>query len=111
MIVISHDEILAKKYHDYLYEIKDYQLKLIHQNPITQRKKQEEKTSKKSFLQFILKELKMTWKSSFIVVQVFIFSTFKYFIDPFIDSINTKTNSSAIRTNYSFNNHYVKKEK
>ena len=70
MIVISHDEILAKKYHDYLYEIKDYQLKLIHQNPITQRKKQEEKTSKRSFLQFILKELKMTWKSSFIVVQV-----------------------------------------
>ena len=41
----------------------------------------------------------------------FIFSTFKYFIDPLIDSINTKTNSSAIRTNYSFNNHYVKKEK
>ena len=70
VIVISHDEILAKKYHDYLYEIKDYQLKLIHQNPITQRKKQEEKTSKRSFLQFILKELKMTWKSSFIVVQV-----------------------------------------
>ena len=70
VIVISHDEILAKKYHDYLYKIKDYQLKLIHQNPITQRKKQEEKTSKRSFLQFILKELKMTWKSSFIVVQV-----------------------------------------
>lgn len=70
VIVISHDEILAKKYHDYLYEIKDYQLKLIHQNPITQRKKQEEKTSKRSFLQFILKELKMTWKSSFVVVQV-----------------------------------------
>lgn len=61
---------LLKKYHDYLYKIKDYQLKLIHQNPITQRKKQEEKTSKRSFLQFILKELKMTWKSSFIVVQV-----------------------------------------
>ena len=32
VIVISHDELLAKKYHDYLYEIKDYQLHLIHQN-------------------------------------------------------------------------------
>ena len=71
MIAISHDEILAKKYHDYLYEIKDYQLKLIHQNPITQRKKQEEKTSKRSFLQFILKELKMTWKSSFYLLYKF----------------------------------------
>ena len=111
VIVISHDEILAKKYHDYLYEIKDYQLKLIHQNPITQRKKQEEKTSKRSFLQFILKELKMNVEEFFYCCTSFIFSTFEYFIDPFIDSINTKTNSSAIRTNYSFNNHYVKKEK
>ena len=49
MIVISHDEILAKKYHDYLYKIKDYQLKLIHQNPITQRKNKKEKQDKRIF--------------------------------------------------------------
>ena len=49
VIVISHDEILAKKYHDYLYEIKDYQLKLIHQNPITQRKNKKKKQVKDLF--------------------------------------------------------------
>ena len=43
MIVISHDEILAKKYHDYLYEIKDYQLKLIHQRKEKNKKKKQVK--------------------------------------------------------------------
>ena len=37
VIVISHDELLAKKYHDYLYEIKDYQLHLIHQNAMIKK--------------------------------------------------------------------------
>lgn len=70
VIVISHDEILARKYHDYLYEIKDCQLHLIHQNTIHKEKNKDEKTYKKTFFHFLLKELKMTWKGSFIVVQV-----------------------------------------
>ena len=70
VIVISHDEVLAKKYHDYLYEIKDYQLHLIHQNTMIKKENSIEKTCKKTFCYFLLKELKMTWKSSFIVVQV-----------------------------------------
>ena len=54
----------------YLYEIKDYQLHLIHQNTMIKKENSIEKTCKKTFCYFLLKELKMTWKSSFIVVQV-----------------------------------------
>lgn len=70
VIVISHDEKLAYQYHDYLYEIKDQQIHLIHQNNGEVSFINEEKTIKKSFLQFLLKDFKLCWKSHFIVIQV-----------------------------------------
>ena len=70
VIVISHDEKLASKYHDYLYEIKDQQIHLVHQNKIKETITAKEKTTKKSFFQFLLKDFKLCWKSHFIVIQV-----------------------------------------
>lgn len=52
VIVISHDEKLASKYHDYLYEIKDQQIHLVHQNKIKETITAKEKTTKKSFFNF-----------------------------------------------------------
>lgn len=70
VIVISHDEKLAYKYHDYLYEIKDQQIHLIHQNKVESSFITKEKTTKKTFFQFLLKDFKLCWKSHFIVIQV-----------------------------------------
>ena len=70
VIVISHDEKLASKYHDYLYEIKNQQIHLVHQNKIKETITAKEKTTKKSFFQFLLKDFKLCWKSHFIVIQV-----------------------------------------
>ena len=70
VIVISHDEKLAYKYHDYLYEIKDQQIYLIHQNKVESSFITKEKTTKKTFFQFLLKDFKLCWKSHFIVIQV-----------------------------------------
>ena len=70
VIVISHDEKLAYKYHDYLYEIKDQQIHLIHQNKVESSFITKEKTTKKTFFQFLLKNFKLCWKSHFIVIQV-----------------------------------------
>lgn len=70
VIVISHDEKLAYKYHDYLYEIKDQQIHLIHQNKVESSFIPKERTTKKTFFQFLLKDFKLCWKSHFIVIQV-----------------------------------------
>ena len=70
VIVISHDEKLASKYHDYLYDIKNQQIHLVHQNKIKETITAKEKTTKKSFFQFLLKDFKLCWKSHFIVIQV-----------------------------------------
>ena len=70
VIVISHDEKLTYKYHDYLYEIKDQQIHLIHQNKVESSFITKEKTTKKTFFQFLLKDFKLCWKSHFIVIQV-----------------------------------------
>ena len=70
VIVISHDEKLAYKYHDYLYEIKDQQIHSIHQNKVESSFMTKEKTTKKTFFQFLLKDFKLCWKSHFIVIQV-----------------------------------------
>lgn len=70
VIVISHDEKLAYKYHDYLYEIKGQQIHLIHQNKVESSFITKEKTTKKTFFQFLLKDFKLCWKSHFIVIQV-----------------------------------------
>lgn len=70
VIVISHDEKLAYKYHDYLYEIKNQQIHLIHQNKVESSFITKEKTTKKTFFQFLLKDFKLCWKSHFIVIQV-----------------------------------------
>lgn len=70
VIVISHDKKLAYKYHDYLYEIKDQQIHLIHQNKVGSSFITKEKTTKKTFFQFLLKDFKLCWRSHFIVIQV-----------------------------------------
>lgn len=70
VIVISHDEKLTYKYHDYLYEIKDQQIHLIHQNKVESSFITKEKTTKKTFFQFLLKDFKLCWKNHFIVIQV-----------------------------------------
>lgn len=70
VIVITHDKYLAKKYHDYLYEIKDCKLRCIHQNNSIKKQSLPEKTRKKSFFNFLIKDFKLSWKSSFIVIQV-----------------------------------------
>lgn len=70
IIVITHDKYLAKKYHDYLYEIKDCKLECIHQNKWVEKQSLPEKTRKKSFFNFLIKDFKLSWRSSLIVIQV-----------------------------------------
>lgn len=70
VIVISHDEKLANKYHDVLYQIKDQQVQLIHENKMNQLKITKTKETKKSFLHFLFKDFFLSWKSHLLVIEV-----------------------------------------
>lgn len=69
VILITHDLLLANRYHDYLYEIKDRDIKLIHENDFEIVSYQEKKKDKPFFL-FLINYLKKELKKSFFIIQL-----------------------------------------
>ena len=69
VILITHDLLLANRYHDYLYEIKNKQIELIHENDFEIIKFQEKKKGKPFFL-FLINYLKKEIKNSFFIIQL-----------------------------------------
>lgn len=69
VILITHDLLLANRYHDYLYEITNQQIVLTHQNEIKAIALKEKKRGKPFFL-FLFNYLKKEVKNSFLIIQL-----------------------------------------